>query len=140
MMLYVCGDDISRVTLGFIGGDQAPLHFSVLPKAIPCTPEEYLGQVAAFLKLHHVTPQVLTGIVVVSSHGSATALRVSYALANAFGFAYGIPLYSVEKPADVPHEEMAARIPDHPLLVALPHYAGDAHVTVGKKDALKRRA
>lgn len=128
MMLYVCGNDIERITLGLLDQQDRAFNFTVGPTDIPAMPENYLGIIDGFLQAHEASLDKLEGIVVVSGEGSATALRSSHAIVNALGFARGIPLYT-----------SLDQLPDHSVKIALPEYANVPQVTVTKRDALKRR-
>ncbi|MFA5946569.1 MAG: hypothetical protein WC813_00935 [Patescibacteria group bacterium] len=122
MILTLDGHDITQLSLGLVNDDRTEF---VPPQIIPCVPEGYLGIIDGFLQAHELGLSRVTGIVVSSTDGSATALRVSHAIANAWGFARGIPLYrSLEA---------------SPLAILLPEYRETAHVTARKKDALYRK-
>ncbi|MFA5946332.1 MAG: hypothetical protein WC802_05515 [Patescibacteria group bacterium] len=139
MRLYVCGNDIERITLGILEKHGDGFTFSVPPTDIPGMTENYLGIIAGFLQAHEAPLDRLEGIVVASGEGSATALRSSHAIVNALGFARGLPLYAVRRRAGEPHEAILDKMPDHPITIALPEYANAPQISVTKKDALKRR-
>lgn len=122
MILTLAGEDITKLTLGLSADGQAE---SVSGQTIPCLPEDYLAVIDTFLTAHHLTLKDLTGIVVASHDGSATALRVSHSIANALGFTLGIPLYR--------------SLGSAPLNIILPSYSASAKVTARKKDALYRK-
>jgi tRNA A37 threonylcarbamoyladenosine modification protein TsaB len=122
MILTLDGHDITKVSLGLLNEDRTEF---LAPQEIPCAPEDYIGVIDGFLKAQALELSDVTGIVVSSADGSATALRVSHAIANAWGFARGIPLYRSPNAA--------------PLTIILPEYAADAKATVRKKDALQRK-
>lgn len=122
MILTLLGNDITRLTLGVVQDDQSVV---VPAETIPCAPEDYLGIIDSFLRAHDLSVATLTGIQVASSNGSATAQRVSHAIANVLHFTHGIPLY---------HE-----LGQVPVEILLPKYEQAAHVTARKKDALYRK-
>lgn len=122
MILTILGEDIAKLTLGLLDDNRQVVR---APRDIACLPEDYLAVIHDFLQAEQLTLSQLSGIVVQSAAGSATAQRVTHALVNAFGFAHGIPLYnSVEAEA---------------LPIILPVYSGEAKVTARKKDALYRK-
>ena len=138
-MLYVCGADITNLTLGILGRSGAKFSFKTGPVEIPSAPENYLGIINSFLEAHGAPLEQLTGIVVVSSAGSATALRSAHAIANALAFARGLPVYAARQEDGVTHELMIDHIPAHPSLIALPAYVTAPQVITSTRDALKRR-
>jgi len=122
MILTLAGNDIACLRLGIFNDE----HQEIVPaQEIPCSPEEYLGVIDAFLQAHEFTLANVAGIVVSSADGSATALRVSHAIANALGFAREIPLYR--------------SLDSIPLKVILPEYAQPVTITKRKKDVLNRK-
>ncbi len=139
MMLYLAAHDIERLTLGILEQKDSTFHFVVEPVEIPCLTEAYLSIIDSFLAAHGGSLNKLAGIVVVSSAGSATAMRATHALANALSFARGIPLFEAKKDAGVSDIDMVHHIPDHSIPIALPAYANAVNITTSKKDALKRR-
>jgi tRNA A37 threonylcarbamoyladenosine modification protein TsaB len=122
MILTLVGNDITHLTLGLVNDDRTEF---VPSQTIPCAPEDYIGIIDGFLQAHELDLGNVKGIVVSSADGSATALRVSHAIANAWGFARGIPLYR--------------SLDSAPLAILLPAYSTQAKVTVRKKDALHRK-
>ena len=135
MMLYVRGTDIRQLTLAGLSDDRA--RFVIDPVHIESSPEAYLAHIAAFLCEH---PERLTGIVAVLGPGSATALRTSLTIVNAFAFARSMPIYGIS---------LSATSDDREALIALHHidaipmarpvYQHEARITPSVKDALHRR-
>lgn len=140
MMLYVNGSDITRLMLGMLNDDRSA--FLVDPVAIPSPPEQFLAHVDTFLENYTLnpTPSKLTGIVAVLGPGSATALRTSLTMVNAFAFAKSIPVFGVEIAPGADDRAVLVSLYDaSPIPMARPVYANPAKITVSTKDALGRR-
>lgn len=135
MMLYVNGSDIARLVLGVLNDDRSA--FLVDPATFESSPEQFLAKVDEFLKSHS---GALTGIVAVLGPGSATALRTSLTMVNAFAFAKSIPVFGVElAPGADDRSVLVSLHGASPVPMARPVYANPAKITVSTRDALGRR-
>lgn len=138
-MLYVNGSDIARLVLGVLNDDRSA--FLVDPTVFNVSPEQFLFTVDAFLTdVRLSTPSNLTGLVSILGPGSATALRTSLTMANAFAFAKSIPVYGIElAPGADDRTALVALHSASPTPMARPVYANPAKITISEKDALGRR-
>lgn len=123
MILTLTGLDVGHLVLGLVNDQHQEI---TPPQTIPCRSEEYLALIDGFLTAHDLTLAEVTGIVVASGDGSATAMRVTHAIANALGFARGIPLYR--------------SLDSAPMQILLPEYEAEVQITKRKKDILNRKA
>lgn len=136
MMLYLNGQDIDRLVLGLVDRRGDDFVFAVAPQGIACSAETFLAAVVSYLGREGLEQWSLTGIIVVSGGGSSTGLRVTHALANAWAFAGAIPLYSLHKTKDGVDD---LNVIDHsPKTFVRPEYERAPHITLSKKDALRR--
>ncbi|MFZ2682344.1 MAG: hypothetical protein WAZ14_04615 [Patescibacteria group bacterium] len=136
MMIYVNGQDIARLALGGWSGS-AWLHE---PQVFQVRPEQYLATFSSWLQKIGLDKQGITGFVIVSGPGSATALRTSHAMVNALALALGVEVMSLDKTEDSTDLEVASSLAG---LVAkpfaLPTYGRAPTITVSTHDALKRK-
>lgn len=136
MMVYVNGQDIARLVVGVIHQGA----WQVDPEVFATRPEEYLSRLEDFLRRHNLAKTELTGFVVVTGPGSATALRMSLALVNTLAFALGVPVIPVDRPAAVADiailDQLSAR---SSRAFVLPTYEHDPKITTSTRDALKRK-
>ncbi len=139
MMLYVNGQEITKLVLGLLEVDGS---WRQVPTEYPTSPEEYLKTIELFLAATKTTLPTMTGFVLVQGPGSATALRTSHALINALAFALHVPVISVLKPVGVLDAEAwqaQALDKQSKTAVALPVYTSDPKITASTRDALKRK-
>lgn len=135
MMLYVNGQDIEHLVLGLLH-DEA---WKVAPTSFTTSPEGYLGAIDAFLRDQGVDRSSIDTLVVVRGPGSATSLRTSLALANAWGFAQSLSLIGIEKRRDEADDVAIERLKGvEPVPVLTPIYERPAKITASTKDALGR--
>ncbi len=136
-MLYVNGQDIGTFVLGLIGD-------KVLLESFDVGPEQYLATIESFLHTHHLTIDDVSGILLVTGPGSPTALRGTHAIVNTLHFTNRIPVFVLEKDANVPDgdvvtkEHVSALSPLPEGTFAKPIYARGPRITASKKDALGR--
>lgn len=138
MMLYVNGQDIARLVLGLFRKDGEGGVWHVPPTVIPSSPEGYLEVIEQFLLLHALEHKDVTGIAVASGAGSATALRASHALVNAWGFAGGVPLFKIVKEEGMTDEQMLGQMVQEPQAFVRPLYGNVPHITASTKSALRQ--
>ncbi|KKW28593.1 MAG: hypothetical protein UY72_C0067G0007 [Candidatus Uhrbacteria bacterium GW2011_GWD2_52_7] len=135
MMLYVNGQDIERLVLGVI----CDAAWEVAPVTFAAAPEGYLAAIDAFLREQGRDRRQVTTLVVVRGPGSATSLRSSLALANAWAFAQSIELVGVEKCRDEDDDVILSQVAHaHTAPLLTPLYEQPAKITASTKDALGR--
>ncbi|MCR4312003.1 MAG: hypothetical protein NUV56_01835 [Candidatus Uhrbacteria bacterium] len=135
MMLYVNGQEITRLVLGALKNEA----WVIEPVDIPVPPEGYLAAIDAFLREHTLLRTSITTLVVVRGPGSATSLRTSLSIVNAWGFAQATTIIGIEKPRDEADVAVLARVRDAAALsMVTPFYERPAKITASTKDALGR--
>ena len=136
MMVYVNGQDITRLVLGTIKDGR----WSCEPRIFATRPEQYLQSLEDFLSDQHVNKSDIQGFVLIKGPGSATSLRTSHALVNALAFALHIDVIALEKAPEQHDIDILDQIANHqPHAFALPVYAHEPNITQTKRDALKRK-
>lgn len=101
MILFINTSDFNNLTLILQEGAVVRLFVKSVAFNENYKTNEFLQK---FLKESKVTPKDLTKIIVCSGPGSFTGIRVGVALAQALGFALGIPVIAIPKnkvPEDV---------------------------------------
>lgn len=138
MILYINGQEIERLVLGLVKKEGVVFSFTFRPTAHQSSPERFLPDIVSYLADHNLKLNGLTGVILVSGEGSATSLRGTHAIGNALAFTEGIPLFNLEKKKSESDEEVLSRIHEAPHDFARVKYEKAPHITVSKKDALKR--
>ncbi len=138
MMLYLNGQDIDHLVLGLVEKTGDVFSFVDQPVTAECRSEDFLANVVEYLKTKNIEKTELSGIIVVSGSGSATGLRVSHALANAWAFAGELDLYSLVKPKDTLDVDALSLVDAEAKTFVRPEYERAPTITTSKKDALRR--
>ncbi len=129
------GQDIERLVLGVI----ADGAWAVFPETIATVPQGFLQAIDNYLIAHNLARTSLSGLVVVCGPGSATSLRASLALANAWAFAQSIELIGVQKRREEADDQVLARLSSlRPVPMLTPIYEQPAKITPSTKDSLGR--
>ena len=130
---YIAGQDLASLVIGDLVEDGGAWSFVDGPRVIEATPESYAAH--CFRDLDGVE-----GFVVVTSPGSATALRVSVALVNAYAFTKEMPIIGIEHPVGAAVGDIVSAISGHGTRsFAVPRYVNDPKITAPTHDALKRK-
>lgn len=138
-VLYVNGQDISRLVLGLCeGANSSSWAFVQVPETVSSSPEIFLASMHEYLVAKGLTLDDIEGFLLVAGPGSATALRASHALINALSFARRVPVYSVVKEGAVADDAVFSHGEVRSVRAAVPVYAHEARITQGTKDALRR--
>lgn len=135
-LLYVNGQDIASIVLGMVE-DGA---WVTRPTAVSASPEQALHAIDGYMREQGIDRSSLDGLVLVRGPGSATSLRTTLALANAWAFAQGIVLKGIEKSRDEDDAALLERIASaHAVPMLTPVYESAAKITPSGKDKLLRR-
>ncbi|MFA6017882.1 MAG: hypothetical protein WCT28_00815 [Patescibacteria group bacterium] len=135
MMLYVNGSEIDSLVLGILNDERS--IFLLQPFRFQLSPEEFLGKITQMIDMPGSGQ--ISGIVVVLGPGSATALRSTLAIVNAFAFARSIPIFGVSLEKDADDRTILVALRDAKSIpMARPIYAYAARITASNKDALRR--
>lgn len=101
MILFINTSDFNNLTLVLQDGAMVRLFVKSIAFNENYKTNEFLQK---FLKESKISPSDLTKIIVCSGPGSFTGIRVGVSLAQALGFALGIPVIAIPKnkvPEDV---------------------------------------
>lgn len=130
---YVAAQDLSSLVIGDIAHEDGAWRWLNEPVEIAVAPEGYAAHI-----LSHVDD--CAGFIVVHTPGSATALRVSLSLVNAYAFTKNLPVVSVERPTDRPHADIVRELATAPAhRFAVPRYESGPKITAATHDNLKRK-
>ena len=135
MMVYVNGQDITRLVLGgIVDGD-----WTIGPEVLDVRPEQYLFGLDTWLTRHGLVRGDVSSFALVKGPGSATSLRTAHAMVNALAFAFGVQIVALEKPLDVLDADILQAVASQPAYAfALPAYTRDPNITATTRDRLKR--
>lgn len=130
---YIAAQDLAHLSVGTLLSEAGAWRFAAEPIEIAASPEEYARHILS-------DSGDLAGFVIVNSPGSATTLRVSLSLVNAFAFTKNLPVISVEKPLEAPASYILAQLTEaQPHAFAVPRYTNAPKITVATHDQLKRK-
>ncbi len=137
-MLYLNGQDIGKLVLGFVAQKSTP-EWLYGPEKIMTGPEGYLAALDAVLEQHKKSMPDFSAIILVQGPGSPTALRVSHALVNTLAFTNKLPILALSKLPDVSDEQVLEFLPGtHARPYVFPVYSAEPLITAPTRDLLKR--
>lgn len=125
MKLVIVAQDIAMITFGLVVGGECREE-----KTVETPPEGYLDALGQTLRGWSVALSDLETVFVVTGPGSFTASRVSTTIANALGFAVGIPVVGIENPKHVPFGDLDLSAPESTYTV--PTYNHLPEITASK--------
>jgi len=140
MILYINGQDITRIALGF----QKDASSESIVEVFDASPEEYLARIDAFLKAQGAEVKAVTHVAAVAGPGSATALRTSLSIVNTIQFVQNVFTLGIEKETDEQDSDSFKKAAQDMSVFTkgeflYPMYTNDPKITKSKKDALGRR-
>lgn len=104
MILFLSAQDLQTCWMGLVEHD---LFRTLESYAVP--PEQYLQTLNQFLSQHHLLPEQLSGMYVVTGPGSFTSSRISLTIANTLHFVHQIPLHVLQNPENLHPADLLKR-------------------------------
>ncbi len=129
MLLFINTTDFNNLQLALIDKDAKEFTATVAFNENYKTNE----LLEKLLKKNKVAPKDLSKVIVCSGPGSFTGIRVGVSMAQAFGFALGIPVIAIPK-SKVPKDLMKLKILKSPDKMNL-NYGQKPNITKAKKKA-----